>query len=395
MASPKSIIRQSVISLVNSLGTSSELIGTPGGLIDTEEWCRNNGATYRVVWPGHQLTNKPPVVLEECCHQLYKNELEVQYPDSFLAVINNGRVWGRNGAVITPDDLLLNDVSREFGKYGGVFGREHSVFRQIKLSRARYIDGTVAVIASPGAYNFHHWLYDNIARFGILEQCGFLKQADYFVLDYMGIPFQTEALKCLNIPEEKILNCHDNWHFHIKARKLIVPSLPSRLGVVTPWVVAYLKKLFAPDIKPEKGNRRIYISRKKADTRRLKNEDDLLDFLQKYGFEPYFAEDHSIAETAQVFSESSFVVGVHGSGLSNLAFSPEGVKVIDIIEPKHLDPYYWIITNIKKGDYAYFVSEGDFDLNKTELVENKVNNDLVIDLDRFKRLFSNILATEH
>ncbi len=383
----KAPIRSGLVNIVNSFHLSSEKIGTPKGEINTKDWCVKNNSFYQCLYPSVEFNNLPPLVLENDLHQLYKNELSIYHPEAFVATIEGGRVWGRNGAVITPDDLVLSDVSREFGRYGGVFGRDHSIFKQISLGRMRTIDATVAVIASAGAYNFHHWLYDNVARFHLLEKAGLTDQIDYYILDLMNLPFQKEVLNRLGVPEEKILICHDNWNFHVKCSKLIVPSLPSRLGVVNPWVVEYLRNLFGVRQKTTSGTRRVYISRIKANTRRLLNEAELMSFLRNYGFAEYLAEEHSVAETAEVFSESEFIVGVHGSGLSNLAFSPRGVKVIDIVSPNHLDPYYWNIANIRNGRYGYVFSEGRIDLKKTELVKKKVDEDLRVEMGKFEKLF--------
>jgi capsular polysaccharide biosynthesis protein len=383
----KGWLKKSLIKLINSFSKSSEKWGTPKGIVNTEECCRKNNAAFKIIYPAKNVNQAAPITLTENVHKIYRDEYVRTQAQSFVATINNGRVWGRNGAVITPDDLLVNDVSREFGAYGGVFGFKHSIFKQIKLASVKYIDGTVAVIASPGANNFHHWLYDNIPRLHLIKEAGLMDGIDYFVMDYENLAFQNEVLKKVGIPVEKILNCHDNWSFHIKAKTLIVPSLPSRLGVVSDWTVDYLRKLLLPPIQQTKLSKRIYISRKKAPTRKVVNETELFSYLQHQGFVEYFAEDCSLENTAILFSESEFIVGVHGSGLSNLAFASKGVKVIDIIAPNHVDPYYWILTGFQNGKYAYFSGVGHVANESKDLVKEKIDEDITIDMNSFELLF--------
>lgn len=376
---------------LNILNLSSEKLGTPKGLLNTQDWCHDNEASWILVYPEKEVRQAEPIIIEGKVHKLFRDEYKRTQNRSFVATIFNGRVWGRNGAIITPDDMLLTDVSREFGAYGGVFGKQHSVFNQFRLASPKYIDATVAVLASPGANNFHHWLYDNIARFHLVQKAGLENEIDYYILDYTALPFQKETLERVGIPEDKILNCHDNWQFHIKAKNLVVPSLPSRLGVINDWTVDYLRSLIMPSVMPKPLTRRIYISRKKAPSRKITNEQELIDFLQKEGFTEYFAEDHSIAETAEIFNEAEFIIGIHGSGLSNLAFAGKGVKVIDIVAPKHLDPYYWVLTNFREGKYAYIVGKGDMDVDSEDLVKKKIDKDITVDMDSFIQSFKYLI----
>ncbi len=380
-----------MIGLINLSGFSSQRWGTTKGLADTETWCKKNNAVFQEIYPQKGIRQSAPMVFDEDVHPLIESEYERIQQKAYIAIIEGARVWGRNGAVITPDDLLLEDVSREFGQYGGVTGKKHSVFLQLKLAAPKRVAGMVAVLASPGANNFHHWLYDNIARIHLLEKAGYLSQVDYFIVDFMGIPFQRETIQRLGIPENKLMICHDNWSFHIRAEKLVVPSLPSRLGVISDWTIEYLQHLFAGPSIIENPCKRFYISRRKAPSRKLVNESALLDFLKGFGFEEYFAEEHPVGETAQVFKNAEIIVGVHGSGLSNLAFASNGIKVLDIVAPRHIDPYYWVITQFKKGTYAYITGEGERTESENDLIRNKVDLDIDLDMRKFETLFHQLV----
>ncbi|MBS1631991.1 MAG: glycosyltransferase family 61 protein [Bacteroidetes bacterium] len=386
----KRLLKKGLIRVLNLISSSSEKFGTPRGCENTKEWCVANNQTYIKVYDSKKIINPSPVVLEDDIHILFRKEKEVEQAEAFVAVIENARVWGRNGAVITPDDKLLYDVSREFGKYGGVYGKDHSIFRQIKLASCSFIDGTVAVISSPGANNFHHWLYDNVARINLIEKANLKLHIDYFILDNMKLPFQEETLKKIGISSDRILDCHDNWHFHIKARKLVVPSLPSRLGIVSDWVPDFLNSIFSLQIPSLKRGLRIFLSRKKAPTRRVVNADELRSYLKGMGFIEYIAEDYSVQDTAGIFSNCEFIIGVHGSGFANLAFAPKGIKVIDIVSGNHIDPYYWTIVNHKKGKYAYLFGEGYINLKQADLITQKVDRDITVDLNKLGKLINQL-----
>jgi capsular polysaccharide biosynthesis protein len=106
--------------------------------------------------------------------------------------------------------------------------------------------------------------------------------------------------------------------------------------------------------------------------------------LTAYGYDEFIPDGYSMEEVSSYFSKAESIVSVHGSGLSNLPFISEGAKVLDIMAPFHQDPYYWMITNQRKAKYVALFAEGDHPADELDLVKNKVDNDLLIDLDKFR-----------
>lgn len=80
----------------------------------------------------------------------------------------------------------------------------------------------------------------------------------------------------------------------------------------------------------------IYISRKNAPARRMKNELELEDALVKLGFKVVTAEHHSYSEQIKIFSEAGTIVGPHGAGLTNMIFASPGCRIVEIFPP-----FYW------------------------------------------------------
>lgn len=381
--------RDILIRTVNRFGISSKYIGTPKTVVSTAGWTAAQqgtaGVFFKEVYPAKDREEQPPVTLEGSVHRIYANEYRRSQPQAFVAGIGQGRIWGRNGAVITSDDALIGDISREFGRYGGILNDDHSIFRQVKLSKVRRIDGRVAVVASAGSQNYHHWLYDTLPRIGLLKKTGLIDTIDHLVIDYSGLKFQKDSLEVLGIPAEKIIACNDHWNFHIQADELIVTSLPARLGTVSEWTVEFLRETFLPD-PPTTPRQRIYLSRRKAPSRNLVNEAEVLEVLRELNFRPFYPEDFSIRETAAVFATADAIAGVHGSGFANLAFCSPGTKVVDILAPKHLDPYYWILANLTGSTYGYIVGKGERLPEDTDLVRNKIDEDIQIDITEFFRI---------
>jgi capsular polysaccharide biosynthesis protein len=398
----KELTRGTLIRAVNRFGISSKYIGTPKSVVGAAEWTNAHrgiaGVFYEEVYPEKAIKERPPVTLEPSVHRIYTDEYSRIQPRAFVAGIARGRVWGRNGAVITPDDALIGDISREFGRYGGILNEGHSIFKQVKLSKLRKIKGRVAVVAAAGSQNYHHWLYDTLPRIGLLKKAGMMKDIDHFIMDYSGLKFQNDSLEVLGVPTGKIIPSNDQWNFHVEADELIVTSLPARLGTISEWTVEFLRDTFLSDGYRDQAaggrdpvsRRRLYLSRRKAPSRNLVNEKEILDILRRLGFQPFYAEDHSIRETAAVFSAADSIIGVHGSGFANLAFCSPGTKVVDILAPKHLDPYYWILANLSGSVYAYIFGEGERLPEGTDLVRKKIDEDIHVNIAEFEKILNKV-----
>lgn len=379
-------IKKNIINFVNAFQTKSTFLGSPKITSRVKDWCIENksvnGVTYTQIEQETVVSEKPPITINTNYPSLFSDEFLRVQDNTFVATIPKGRVWGRYGAVISFDDTFLLDVSREFGKYGGVFGKKNSIFQQLKLSPLKKIKGCVAVISGAGSANYHHWLYDILPRIHLLKLVGIFNSIDYFIVDYTGLNFQKESLDLLGIPLNKIITCNDHWNFHIEAEELIVPSLSGRLGTISGWAIDFLRNIFLQeDGILYQQNLKIYLSRRKAPTRKLNNEDEIFKKLSSLGYVEFFAEDYSIQETAKVFAKCECIVGVHGSGFANLAFISPNTKILDILAPEHFDGYYWMITNNRKADYAYLFGKGKLLPNGTDLVQNKIDKNIDLNID--------------
>jgi capsular polysaccharide biosynthesis protein len=68
------------------------------------------------------------------------------------------------------------------------------------------------------------------------------------------------------------------------------------------------------------SDKKIYITRNDALTRRVVNEQEVIEELTKIGFEIFSLEGLSIVDQAKLFSMAKIVVAPHGAGLTNLDF---------------------------------------------------------------------------
>lgn len=271
------------------------------------------------------------------------------FEEGYVAVIPEGRVWGINGAILTPDNNLLWDTSLEF-----VYPRSnHSIFKEEQLPPVSQHYKSIADLTHVGGRNYYHWMYEMIPRIHLLNQSSI--EVDRFIVktesDY--IPFQDETMNQLGIFADQLIKTHSG--FHIQAENLVVPSQPS---FATNWAYDFLRKTFLPDGQENSIDRkRIYISRKFS--RRIVNEDDLMDVLSKYGFIKIELETLPVAEQAKLFSSSEAIIAAHGAGLVNLTFCQPGTKILEIFAPTYITPLYWVISSFGNLKHYSFIGQTD------------------------------------
>ena len=354
--------------LLRHLPISSKVFGPPKRLIPkTKEWVEqyNSSGTkpaslYTKVYDGQHITRLPPKTLGAEINPAFEQS-SVQTDDMFVAAIPNGRVWHSDGAIITPDDILIEDVSAEYDVQRYIRGR-HSAFSQVRLPRIHAEEGVVAVLTTLSADYYSHWLLDVLPRFELLRLAGYTADTiDKYYLPEPTSSYQKEALARLGIPQSKIL---DSKKFpHVEAKMLIVSSLPQGVFQPTKWLFDFLRTNLSTKLSDDNHNqpsgnpRRIYVSREQAAYRRILNENEVINFLRGLGFHVVIAESLSLAEKSAVYAAADVVVSPAGSGFANMMFCKPRTKLIEIFNPIFLQGPSWLLCNELDLDYYYLLGE--------------------------------------
>lgn len=388
------IIRAGV-RLVKVLDFFSLFHNTPRKLSRISELPENgNALTLFTVYGSEKRSEAPPIIWNHTVTRRFSRLFERNCPEAFVAQIQEGKVAGDSSNwIISRSGKLITELSREFGAYGGKNLDEGVLICDtLRFKKLRRIDASVAVISTCGFNNFHHWNYDSMPRLHLLKQVAALESIDFFVIHHSNLSFQRQSLLAFGIPDNRILKLEAGEC--LQARTLWVPSLPSPLGTVSPWVIRFLRGFYLSTGKTAIAPKRMYISRKNVVSRHIQNNGDFLALLRRYGFQEVFPEDYSVSEMAAMVADAECIVSVHGSGLANLCFIREGTVVIDILAPYHQDGYYWQITNLCKGKYIGFFAEGEHPNDDLDLVRAHIDNDLFLDINGFEQLINKELKDE-
>ncbi|MEG4027521.1 MULTISPECIES: tetratricopeptide repeat protein [unclassified Microcoleus] len=298
---------------------------------------------------------------------------------AFVAVLPKGRAWADvvTSAVITSENKLVADIS---------MGCAELVITSDKLPPAEHVDGNVAFLSARwGGAAYFHWMFDVITRFDLLQRSGLIETIDKFVVNASDSSYQAETLNTLGIYQDKLLESRCN--LHITADKLIVPSISyNGSGAVSKWKCEYLKQTFLKEQQPLNTDysERIYISRQQASYRRIVNDEEVIKYLEKFGFRSVKLETMSVAEQASCLAAAKVVVAPHGGGLTNLVFCSPGTKVIEIFSPLYVPHCYWMISNLCGLEHYYLIGDLVDDGTPTK----PLHKDMQLDLNSLEKLLA-------
>lgn len=98
-------------------------------------------------------------------------------------------------------------------------------------------------------------------------------------------------------------------------------------------------------------SRRVFLTRSKTRGRFIGNMDALAPLLKKYNFELIDADVLSIDQQIRLFSETQFLIGIHGAGLTNMMFRyPATMGVLEILPDAvgrfQIPPHYFLLAGI-------------------------------------------------
>ncbi|MFB2898136.1 tetratricopeptide repeat protein [Aerosakkonemataceae cyanobacterium BLCC-F50] len=344
-------------------------VETPLNFYETTlDWAvsqRLENTNYLPIYSQKTIHLTPPLTPDKNIHFSFRFGNKIELPASFVAIVPNAHFWLNQAqdksAVITSDNQLLGDISPEFPVlspgHPDNHPSKHSIFSLSKLPPIEKLNGTVAILAGLLNDTYFHWMFDILPRIELLHRSNIeITEIEKFLVS-SHLPFQKETLNLLGIPETKILETHK--YPHIQATKLVIPSFPSTIAWMPQWVCDFLRTQFLPQpaiTKTEKIER-LYISRKDTANRRIINEYEIIDLLEKLGFQSIVLESMSVIEQAALLTNAKVVIAPHGGGLTNIVFCQPGTKVIEIFSPNYVYPCYWLVSNLINLEYYYLLGE--------------------------------------
>lgn len=283
-----------------------------------------------------------------------------------------------NGIVFTKGRVVEESLGSPFlkKKYSPVFLLSCILKSFIKGKFSRLKNSSHLIVHDEWGVNYFHWLTDSLTRLYLAKDL--LTTCTLVLPDNYCHSYHHYTLKRFGI--ENIQWTDSKKVFYVN--ELFIPVHTDSSSDFNPVLlrsaVSYL--LHNHQNSLNRGEK-IFISRKKVTaTRGILNEPQVIEFLKTQGFSILFTEEFSFEEQVSIFSKAKILISIHGAGLTNLMFMPEGSYVLEFRNGKNTriaNNCYFNLAAVFNQHYLYQPCEPDSDL-----IEQEAN--IFVNLDKLK-----------
>ena len=267
-----------------------------------------------------------------------------------------------NGILITrlniEKESLLYDTRLK--DIGGTVALLKMIVKSVAMGQISTIkdDGRYITIVNEWSNNFFHWFTEAVPKLycflHIDEKPIILLPSNH------AFPFQKRTLEILGFKYK---------YFYGKGLVCNNVYLPFRLAPSSAQYNPEVLKLLALQLKSgvnlnEGKGDRIYVTRAKANRRKIVNEQDVLGKVKSLGFYVIDFEDYNLDEQISIMHNAKILVSIHGAGLTNMIFCKSGSGVLELsLKNQVMDKCYFNLANAMDLKYYYQFCESDNDLN--------------------------------
>lgn len=238
-------------------------------------------------------------------------------------------------------------------------------------------DTVVPLVSSSGQKEYFHWIVEDLPRlrgfFHYRDQTG---REPRIIIRPDPPTWITESLELIGIEPEQ----WTEWTTQkARARRVVVPQCRFKALPLEPsnaefrWLRRTMMRN-ASTAKSSSRSVRIYISRERADSRRVRNRDEVMSILAQFGFESYVLEEMSVPEQVRLFSRAEHVVAPHGSGLTNMLFASDPT-VVELLPEDDVRACFFAMARQLDFEYSWLTCEHD-----------SVNDDMQVDTDDLREI---------
>ena len=224
---------------------------------------------------------------------------------------------------------------------------------------------------------YFHWFIDVLSKLVVSE--GFIYGHKLLIPGYYGnFKFIGKSLDRLGVDYVFYNDVH-----RIKVEELIIVDLPRYCDAEILNKVR--DKFLMPVLDQNQNERRVYISRAKAEKRQIINEREVMDVMLSFGFEIHYFEDYDLDKAVEIMRRCKYLVSIHGAGLTNMLFMDKKTKVLEFRqEGDNINGCYYSLANSLGIDYYYL-------LCKSTPGEIQVA-DLTVNITKLKSALTEMLA---
>ena len=305
---------------------------------------------------------------------LFSNEIERQIPALYSKLHKN--------ICINADQYLWKSLSFLDDTFFRRENRRNEKLSNFKfliksfLKKKRVIQEGLWLIDN-WSHGYFHWFGDVLQKYYALKKRNIklILPASYSEIDFIISSSKALKIELDFIQENDILKCKN---------LTIVPTTFISGNFYLEPIKRLNRALIKNQINPYNHNR-IYVTRKNARFRKIKNENDLIKCLQKYNFHILDFDNVKFEEERKMCFNVNIFISIHGSGLTNQLLMSSKVKVVELRHEKSTQNTFFSLASALENDYYYL------NCNPVKKQTPVHSADLIVNIDKLDKLIRKII----
>ena len=226
---------------------------------------------------------------------------------------------------------------------------------------------------------YHHWLTEVAPKLFLFEE----EIKEGILLFPLSTPnFIREFLEAWEF------NNVEFYRDNCFVRKIQVIDNPNSGHYDKNLLLEFKKKVLQKVGNQKTGvSNKVYVSRKNSTKRKVLNEKELCNKLERAGFSCIETDKMSLFDEVNIFRSCDYLISLHGAGLTNLLFMPDGSKIVEFF-PQYsretdLNACYYRLSKVLGHEYKSIWCQREFPKKEFKLDTDNI----IVDIDNlFKEL---------
>lgn len=315
--------------------------------ISCKKYCELNNLKYSVII--NEKTER--VCIPNYLDNTSPNNMVTFHPEIYIAELpnvnligNTSIIFDNNGYCIFDLPFLNTENRWNLSCFSSYYIDKHITCVDYNDSH-ELIDKGIMLVAST-SFNFYHFNLELLTKLCLIDEIPEYNNIPLIVDERILMqPGFKDELDYVNKNNRKIIYIKHGLSYKVNTL-IYLSDLAITAPGINPGVFARYSDMRVNPLSVQLLNkrlkkkcnhfRRVFISRENSPNSRLLNHYIIEQIFEGFGYEIVYAEQLSIQDKINIFSESKYIAGVHGAGLTNCLFASSDATIL-CIQPKVLE----------------------------------------------------------
>lgn len=227
--------------------------------------------------------------------------------------------------------------------------------------------------------NYYHFFHDVMSKLKILDDYGVNQSVPLVISPQLARqPFFQRMRKQGDLAKRNWL-IQDNFYIHADEVIFAQPDVGNRTHLDH-----FLTCANAPAADTT-YHRQIFLTRDPSSGRNIVNMHELIPILEEFDFEIIDTAQMTVEEQMVTFSQTDYLIAIHGAGLTNMLFRRDGsMRILEIFPPYAMPFCFYELAEMYDFEYSHITGHNPLGTNR--------HSAFYVDPEQFRRELYNSIG---